>query len=142
MKDKLYIITVQHPQLGEMESDITAGSKKDAIAECREFYAEDWGMDPEDIDVIKIVCTHPIYESPKKEEYIEKFGDHADSCICCGKPTVEKRWIHAITDWLAVDVDDSDLLPSGRSQGYFPVGSECAKKFPKSFIFETPNGVK
>ena len=79
--------------------------------------------------------TFPIYESPMKESNEHKYGNHANSCVCCGKRTAEKLWIHATTDWVAVDEPDESKVPD--SQGAFPVGPECAKKFPKEFIFST-----
>lgn len=84
--------------------------------------------------------TFPIYESPKKEANEERYGLTGKSCVCCGKPTAQKLWIHATTDWVAVDEVDQDKVPN--SQGAFPIGSECAKKFPKEFIFaDTPLGL-
>jgi hypothetical protein len=77
--------------------------------------------------------TFPIYESPMKESNEHKYGSHSNSCVCCGKRTAEKFWIHATTDWVAVDEPDESKVPD--SQGAFPVGPECAKKFPKEFIF-------
>jgi hypothetical protein len=58
----------------------------------------------------------------------------SNSCICCGKPTAQKLFIHATTDWVAVDEPDGAKVPN--SQGAFPIGPECAKHFPKEFIFK------
>jgi hypothetical protein len=80
--------------------------------------------------------THPIYESPKKDGNLRRYGDTENSCICCGKPTAMKFWIHTTTAWLAVDEPDQTLVPD--SQGAFPVGPECAKHFPEAFIFKIP----
>lgn len=77
-------------------------------------------------------CT--IYESPKKESNEERLGLHTDSCVCCGLRTAEKLFIHANTDWLAVDVKEECEIDN--SQGFFPIGPECAKRFPKEFIFK------
>lgn len=79
-----------------------------------------------------------IYESPKKEANEERYGNDSDSCVCCAKRTVGKYWIHANTNWRAIDTEETDNLPSGmESQGFFPVGPSCKKKFPPSFIFES-----
>ena len=78
--------------------------------------------------------TYPIYESPIKERNEKKYGIRTNTCVCCGKPTAENLYIHATTDWVAVDEADQDKVPN--SQGAFPIGSECAKKFPKEFIFK------
>lgn len=77
--------------------------------------------------------TYPIYESPVKERNEKKFGIQSNSCVCCGKLTAEKLWIHATTDWLAIDEPDESKVEN--SQGCFPIGPECAKRFPKEFIF-------
>jgi hypothetical protein len=79
--------------------------------------------------------TYPIYESPMKERNEERFGLTSKSCVCCGRPTAEKLWIHATTDWVATDEPDQDKVEN--SQGAFPIGPECAKKFPKEFIFKS-----
>lgn len=79
--------------------------------------------------------THPIYESPKKEKNEERLGLHNDSCVCCGLRTRNEIGIHATTDWLAIDEADETKVPN--SQGWFPIGPECAKKFPKEFIFKS-----
>jgi hypothetical protein len=76
--------------------------------------------------------THPIYESPKKEANERKYGLNSNSCVCCGKPTAEHLYIHATTDWKAVDTTEE----IANSQGAFPIGPECAKHFPKGFIFK------
>lgn len=78
--------------------------------------------------------TFPIYESKSKESNEIKFGLHSNTCICCGRPTAEKLFIHATTDWLAIDEPDQNKV--NNSQGCFPVGPECAKHFPKEFIFK------
>jgi hypothetical protein len=78
--------------------------------------------------------TYPIYESPKKEANEKRYGLTSKSCVCCGKPTAEKLSIHCTTDWVAVNEPNQDLVPN--SQGAFPIGSECAKRFPKEFIFK------
>ena len=78
--------------------------------------------------------TFEIYESPKKYANEERLGSHSNSCICCGLLTAEKFFIHATTDWVAIDEIDADKVAN--SQGFFPIGPECAKKFPKEFIFQ------
>lgn len=79
--------------------------------------------------------TFEIYESPKKEANEAKYGIQSNSCVCCGKLTAEKLFIHATTDWVAVDEPDQNKVEN--SQGAFPIGPECAKKFPKQFIFKS-----
>lgn len=78
--------------------------------------------------------TFPIYESKSKEANEERFGIHMDSCVCCGRPTADKLFIHTTPAWVTVDEPDESKVPD--SQGAFPIGPECAKHFPKEFIFK------
>lgn len=75
----------------------------------------------------------PIFESPQKEANENRYGLVSESCVCCGKHTTEKFFIHATTDWVATSLLDTEI---DNSQGCFPIGPECAKKFPVQFIFE------
>ena len=68
-----------------------------------------------------------------KERNEKKFGIQSNSCVCCGRPTAKKLYIHATTDWLACDEPNQEKVQN--SQGAFPIGPECAKHFPKEFIF-------
>ena len=72
-----------------------------------------------------------------REKNLNTFGDLESSCICCGKPTNEKLFINTVEGPDAVfshitekDMADHDLYP----QGWFPVGSDCALKFPKGYV--------
>lgn len=83
--------------------------------------------------------TKELYESPMKEKNLIKYGDQAHSCICCGKPTKEKLFIHMVTTWEAVpaNIDELELEDLGlESQGVFPIGSSCAKKMGKKYIIK------
>lgn len=71
-------------------------------------------------------------QSPKYDENIERYGDSSETCLLCGKRTAKNLYVHYTTDGYLVNVDES-LIPN--SQGLFPIGSECSKKLPKSFIF-------
>lgn len=85
--------------------------------------------------------THPLYESPKKEQNEEKYGiTPGNQCICCMKPMKdgETKVVHMNEDWLAVsnEVTEENCkeLTGANSQGCFPIGNDCAKKMPKNFI--------
>ena len=72
-----------------------------------------------------------------REKNLNTFGDLESSCICCGKPTNEKLFINTVEGPDAVfshitekDMAAHDLYP----QGWFPVGPNCAKKFPKGYV--------
>lgn len=76
--------------------------------------------------------TCPIYKSPKWNEDVD-YG--VPQCVCCGrKVKVQKYYIHATTDWVAVDEEDQAKVPN--SQGHFDIGAECRKHFPPEFIFQ------
>jgi hypothetical protein len=79
------------------------------------------------------IKTHPIYKSPKWNEDV--FGS-SPQCVSCGRVIKNPRhMIHATTDWVAVNTKDHTSIPN--SQGFFDIGSECLKHFPKDFIFRT-----
>lgn len=82
--------------------------------------------------------TFPIKRSAKYDANLENYGDNPNTCVCCGMPTAEKQFIHANTSWEAVDEQDEAKVPN--SQGNFPIGPECAKKFPPAFIFKASDG--
>jgi hypothetical protein len=75
-----------------------------------------------------------LYESPKKDENLEKYGHLINQCICCGKPMKdgEKLFVHMNEDWFAVHpgitTEDCEKYTGAKSQGCFPIGNSCAKK--------------
>jgi hypothetical protein len=75
--------------------------------------------------------------SAKYEENIERYGEHANTCFLCGKQTAEKLHVNCSTDGFLIPfgADDTDLWLRGiESQGYFPVGAECAKKAGRNYV--------
>lgn len=88
----------------------------------------------------KLECE--LYVSPMKERNIERDGEHADMCECCGKRIKEgeTKMVHMNTNWMAMDNTirtDQDAEKNGfESQGFFYIGNTCAKKMPKKFIFD------
>ena len=66
---------------------------------------------------------------------IERYGDNSNTCDCCGKPTAQKMWIHYTEQGKVVNVGTDDLPEGFKSQGCFPIGPECAKKYGMDFIF-------
>ena len=82
--------------------------------------------------------TMEIYESPKKQQNEEKYGINENSCECCMKPIQNiKYWIHMTTSYKACNTIDEDILKQNgtESQGFFPIGNNCAKRFKKEFLF-------
>jgi hypothetical protein len=61
------------------------------------------------------------------ENNIERYGEYSDTCICCGKRTVEKYSIQMTTDGYLVDAD----YEVKNSQGFFSIGKICLNKFNK-----------
>jgi len=82
----------------------------------------------------KPMKTSIIPESPKKEANIDKYGDVSNSCIVCGKPTKEKLLVHLTTDGTITNEGDESKIDN--SQGFFPIGSNCAKQIEKEFVFK------
>lgn len=81
------------------------------------------------------MLTKALYESPKKEQNNENFGEYGCECICCGRPMAAGtvQWVHMNENWEAVNpsiVNDENCEEKTgfKSQGSFPVGNECAKK--------------
>jgi hypothetical protein len=71
--------------------------------------------------------------SKRYDDNVERHGEFSNTCFLCGKPTAEKLHVHYTTDGMLIDTtDDSEET---NSQGFFPIGSECAKKLPKKFVF-------
>lgn len=71
-------------------------------------------------------------QSSKYDENIEREGEHSDTCFICGKRTKSKQLVHYLTSGELVAYGGDDIKDS---QGFFPIGSNCAKKLPKKFIF-------
>ena len=65
--------------------------------------------------------------SKQYENNIEAYGEWSDTCICCGKRTDEKYSIQMTTDGYLVDAE----YELENSQGCFPIGKICLKKFNK-----------
>jgi len=84
------------------------------------------------------IKKYPIFKSKKYDQNIENFGNFQNSCVCCGRPTAEHLYIHVCVEWKALNTlkTDEDVLGT-QDQGCFAIGPECAKKFPKEFIFKS-----
>ena len=84
--------------------------------------------------------TMVMYESPQKEQNMEKYGEITNQCICCGKPMKEgeKLFVHMNLAGLAVHpsiTEDNCIELTGyQSMGCFPIGNNCARKM-KGFTF-------
>ena len=87
--------------------------------------------------------TTELYQSPKKEQNNERYGEHGLECVCCGRPMAAGivKWVTMNTDWRAVRADipedDFEKVTGAPSQGMFPIGNECAKKMA-GYTVEAP----
>jgi hypothetical protein len=84
---------------------------------------------------IQRIIEIPLEEvqSPNYEKNLERFGDHSDTCLICGKRTNGKsKYIHLLTNGNIVSYGGDDIE---ESQGFFPIGSDCAKKLTIQFTF-------
>ncbi len=63
-----------------------------------------------------------------------------DECSLCGRRTAggpNTKWVHYLTSGqITTEREHVD------TQGYFAIGSECAKTLPKTFVFVNTNGDK
>lgn len=78
--------------------------------------------------------TKKLYQSPDRERNLAKYGDNSNSCVCCGRPLKEgpNKFVHMNTAWVAVNphLKDEEVkeITGHESQGWFPLGPDCAKK--------------
>ena len=83
------------------------------------------------------IVEYPLDDlrSPKYVANIKKYGDHSDTCIICGRRMTGSkkiRYVHLLTNGNIVSYGSDDIT---QSQGFFPVGSDCAKKLIIQFTF-------
>jgi len=77
----------------------------------------------------------PAYDADKREANEARYrSNHVGTCIVCGRPLSRSQadngaWVHMSTDWQVISPDDTEA----DSQGFFPIGSECAKKIPAGY---------
>ena len=83
-----------------------------------------------------------LYVSSMKDKNEEKYGNNENQCICCGKP-MKNGLVDAVLmneSWNAVNPsivngDNCLELTGSNPQGYFFLGTDCAKKM-KGFTFK------
>lgn len=69
------------------------------------------------------------------EKNINRFGDHSNTCFICGKriKNIDKaKMVHYLNTGNIVSHEGNDVE---NSQGFFPVGNDCAKKLIIQFTF-------
>ena len=87
-----------------------------------------------------------LYVSPMRERNLDKYGYDSDSCECCGKKLNldSCKMVHMGTDWMAYNTDDVTIIDgiayitgtNVETQGFFPIGNDCAKKM-NGFTFKS-----
>lgn len=81
---------------------------------------------------IQRIIEIPISEL-QTEEAAKNWGKHPDRCCLCGKKVgANPKMVHYLNNGNIVSYDGSDIV---NSQGFFPVGNECAKKLVIQFAF-------
>jgi len=81
--------------------------------------------------------TTEILRSKDYEKNKKQYGDKTNSCFHCMRPTNEEYLVHMLTTGeLTDDANEKAENCGGSSQGFFSIGPECMKKYPKQFIFD------
>lgn len=65
--------------------------------------------------------------SSRYDSNIERLGEWSNTCIVCGRRTAERDHIQMTTSCILTN-DETEVEDS---QGLFPIGPECLKKFNK-----------
>lgn len=68
--------------------------------------------------------------SKQYDNNVERLGEWSDTCICCGKRTIEMYSIQLTTDGYLIDSKDEVK----NTQGFFSIGKICLEKFNKLAI--------
>lgn len=77
-------------------------------------------------------------EEIRVKEYqnnIDRLGDGTNTCFICGKRIKKMenaKYVHYLTNGNIVSYGGDDIE---NSQGFFPVGSDCAKRLVIQFAF-------
>ena len=84
-------------------------------------------------NTIQRIIEIPIYELQSKDAQ-ENWGQYQDKqCCLCGKKVGKNpKMVHYLTNGNIVSYSGDDIQ---ESQGFFPVGNECAKKLVIQFAF-------
>lgn len=80
--------------------------------------------------------TTEILRSNDYDKNKRLYGDRSNSCFHCMRTTAEEYFVHMLVTGLLTDnMKEPSEGDGGDSQGFFPIGPECMKKYPKQFIF-------
>ncbi len=83
-------------------------------------------------NTIQAIVEMPLHEL-QSEDAKSNWSDYSDNqCCLCGKKVGKNpKMIHYLTNGNIISTDEHH----DKSQGFFPVGSECAKKLIVNFAF-------
>lgn len=89
------------------------------------------------MNTIQRIIEIPLEEvrSEKYESNIEVYGDHENTCFICGKRIKNAdnaKQVHYLNNGNLVSYSGDDIEGS---QGFFPIGNDCAKKLVVQFAF-------
>lgn len=85
------------------------------------------------METIQRIIEIPISELQTKEARKNWQNYNMDQCCLCGKKVGNNpKWVHYLTNGNIVSYSGDDIE---ESQGFFAVGSECAKKLVIQFAF-------
>jgi hypothetical protein len=84
-------------------------------------------------NTIQRIIEIPL-EELQTEDARERWGEYdSDQCCLCGKKVGKNpQYVHYLTNGNIVSHQGDDIE---ESQGFFPVGKECAKKLVIQFAF-------
>jgi hypothetical protein len=83
----------------------------------------------------------PLADRLKNECLPRTAKHHAEPCFLCGRPLTKRAvvnglWVHLLTDGTLAPVVGAyvtrEMYEAPLDQGWFPVGSECAKRVPET----------
>lgn len=83
------------------------------------------------------IDTVQVFGEERDQNQARKTPGHVDECWRCGRGLTERAvsraWFVQMTYMGQLVPESLGFLGDEASQGYFPVGSECAKAIPKLY---------
>jgi hypothetical protein len=80
------------------------------------------------------MTTNVLLKAGDAAPFNDKAADSLEYCFSCGRKLGNNPWFFEVnSNWMLIDPNVRHLNNSD-SQGCFPVGVECAKKFDSSLL--------
>jgi len=91
---------------------------------------------------IEFIQTEKCFETQEKYENSSKYK-YKEFCSCCGRGIKgePKFWLNTIEGPSVVpfNTTEEEMKKEGLyTQGLFPIGSECKKRYPKEYVGTFP----